>query len=350
MAYYIVLPFGLAVSLVFCIKRAKGFSISNLMLKSVSSLCYLLTAVFALISNPTANTYGSLIIFGGALGLVGDILLDLKGIYKKDESSYLKGGFLFFLAGHLFYSASVIYSIKLKWWIILICIAASFLFSFLNLTLSKLINDSFPDDTPQKQRVLDLINHKKELAHSFVMCFSILEDDAAQWERYSDNAYGVCLKFNTKTLVKICDSNKYWMKKVVYSLKEKNNHNYNRLSCYINTGLLLDSSSIKELIMELSLISLYHKHPSFQSEQEVRIIQLAEAERDSYQYKEINNTIKRMFVFDLKQHGVTFEDLIDGIIIAPRSQQSVEELKTYIDSLGFHKLSKKIRKSDCPLR
>ena len=217
-------------------------------------------------------------------------------------------------------------------------------------TLSKLINDSFPDDTPQKQRVLDLINHKKELAHSFVMCFSILEDDAAQWERYSDNAYGVCLKFNTKTLVKICDSNKYWMKKVVYSLKEKNNHNYNRLSCYINTGLLLDSSSIKELIMELSLISLYHKHPSFQSEQEVRIIQLAEAERDSYQYKEINNTIKRMFVFDLKQHGVTFEDLIDGIIIAPRSQQSVEELKTYIDSLGFHKLSKKIRKSDCPLR
>ncbi|MBR1762881.1 MAG: hypothetical protein IJ731_05910 [Eubacterium sp.] len=143
MAYYIVLPFGLAVSLVFCIKRAKGFSISNLMLKSVSSLCYLLTAVFALISNPTANTYGSLIIFGGALGLVGDILLDLKGIYKKDESSYLKGGFLFFLAGHLFYSASVIYSIKLKWWIILICVAASFLFSFLNLALSKFIKVHF---------------------------------------------------------------------------------------------------------------------------------------------------------------------------------------------------------------
>ena len=137
MAYYIVLPFGLVVSLIFCIKRAKGFSISNLMLKSVSSLCYLLTAVFALISNAAANTYGSLIIFGGALGLVGDILLDLKGIYKKDESTYLKGGFIFFLVGHVFYSAAIIYSIKLKWWIILICLACSVAFSWGNLLSAK---------------------------------------------------------------------------------------------------------------------------------------------------------------------------------------------------------------------
>ena len=137
MAYYIVLPFGLIVSLIFCILRAKGFSIRNLMLKSVSSLCYLLTAVFALISNPVANTYGSLIIFGGALGLVGDILLDLKGIYKKDESTYLKGGFIFFLVGHLFYSAAILYTFRLKWWIILICAACSILFSWANLLSAK---------------------------------------------------------------------------------------------------------------------------------------------------------------------------------------------------------------------
>ena len=137
MAYYIVLPFGLIVSLIFCIKRAKGFSISNLMLKSVSSLCYLLTAVFALISNPLANIYGSLIIFGGALGLVGDILLDLKGIYKKDESAYLKGGFIFFLVGHVFYSAAIIYFFKMKWWIILICLLFAIIFSWCNLLSAK---------------------------------------------------------------------------------------------------------------------------------------------------------------------------------------------------------------------
>ena len=143
MAYYIVLPFGLIVSFIFCLKRAKGYSISNLMLKSVSSLCYLLTAVFALISNPVASVYGSLIIFGGALGLVGDILLDLKGIYKKDESTYLKGGFIFFLVGHLFYSTAIIYSALLKPWIVLLCVALSAIFSFLNLLSAKITKVHF---------------------------------------------------------------------------------------------------------------------------------------------------------------------------------------------------------------
>ena len=137
MAYYIVLPFGLIVSFIFCLKRGKGFSISNLMLKSVSSLCYLLTAAFALMSNSSAYVYGSLIIFGGALGLVGDILLDLKGIYKKDESTYLKGGFIFFLVGHVFYSTAILYSARLKYWIVLICVAFSFLFSYCNLLSAK---------------------------------------------------------------------------------------------------------------------------------------------------------------------------------------------------------------------
>lgn len=143
MAYYIVLPFGLLFSLFFCIKRSKGFSVSNLMLKSISSLCYLLTAVFALLSNSSAYVYGSLIIFGGALGLVGDILLDLKGIYKKDESTYLLGGFIFFLIGHLFYSGAIIYTAKLKWWIVLICAVVSILFSIGNIMSAKIMKVHF---------------------------------------------------------------------------------------------------------------------------------------------------------------------------------------------------------------
>lgn len=125
MFYYIVLAVGVVVSLVFCYQRRLGFSIKNLLFKSVSSLCYLLTAVFALIHNSDAYTYGSLIIMGGALGLVGDILLDLKGVYKQDEKVYLKGGFIFFLVGHIFYTCAVIYSLKIQWWIILLCAVAS---------------------------------------------------------------------------------------------------------------------------------------------------------------------------------------------------------------------------------
>lgn len=137
MAYYIVLGLGLVVSLIFCIKRRKGFSVNNLIFKSVSSLCYLLTAVFALVSNSDAYIYGSLIIFGGALGLVGDISLDLKGIYKKDETTYLNCGFIFFLIGHLFYSAAIIHSIKMKWWIVLISLVISVLISIGNTAMAK---------------------------------------------------------------------------------------------------------------------------------------------------------------------------------------------------------------------
>ena len=125
MLYYIILAIGVCVSFVFCYQRRLGFSVKNLLFKSVSSLCYLLTAVFALINNPEAYTYGSLIIMGGALGLVGDILLDLKGIYKSEEKVYLKGGFIFFLVGHIFYISAVINSVKLKWYWILICAVVS---------------------------------------------------------------------------------------------------------------------------------------------------------------------------------------------------------------------------------
>lgn len=143
MAYYVVLPFGLIMSFIFCVLRRTGFSLRNLILKSISSLCYLLTAVFALVSNPDAYIYGSLIIFGGALGLVGDILLDLKGLYKKDESTYLRGGFIFFLVGHLFYSGAIIFQTRMKWWLILLCLLGGVVISIGNSIVSKFMKIHF---------------------------------------------------------------------------------------------------------------------------------------------------------------------------------------------------------------
>lgn len=131
MFYYIVLAVGVAVSFVFCYQRRLGFSVNNLLFKSVSSLCYMLTAVFALINNSTAYTYGSLIIMGGALGLVGDILLDLKGIYKSEEKVYLKGGFIFFLFGHIFYFSAIIFENKIPWYFILCSAVCSAVFGVL---------------------------------------------------------------------------------------------------------------------------------------------------------------------------------------------------------------------------
>lgn len=214
--------------------------------------------------------------------------------------------------------------------------------------ISNKIKATVPNHTAKKKEILELINKMEELSHSFVMCFSKLEDDAAQWERYGDNACGLCLKFDADALAKISEEYLYFMTDVIYSLEESPD-DLEELLNYIDDNPTLNHEPIITSITELGLTSLYHKHPSFQSEQEVRVIKFLKSENEKYEYKE-TNVIKRMFIFDLEQHHVTFEDLIDGIIIGPRSQQSVEELAMYLESLGFHKLSKKIRKSDCPLR
>lgn len=137
--YYLVLTVGVVVSFVFCYQRRLGFSVNNLIFKSVSSLCYLLTAVFALIGNSAAFTYGSLIIMGGALGLVGDILLDLKGIYKQHEKIYLKGGFIFFLVGHIFYTIAVAYSVRMKWYLFVGAIIVSAILGFLTVQMANVM-------------------------------------------------------------------------------------------------------------------------------------------------------------------------------------------------------------------
>ena len=125
MLYYIVLFIGLVVSTGFLFVRSKGASVNRLFFKMTSSLCYLLTAVFAVIQNPDMSNYGILIMMGGVLGLAGDVALDLKFIYPKDANEYLKAGFLFFLIGHIFYIAALIIHNPFKWWHLLICAVIS---------------------------------------------------------------------------------------------------------------------------------------------------------------------------------------------------------------------------------
>lgn len=123
--YYVSLAAGLIVTTIFLFFRAKGANIKNLFFKTASSLCYLLTMAFAFIQNPEFPVYGAFLMMGGALGLCGDIALDLKCIYHQDANEYLKAGFLFFLVGHVFYNAAVISHVKFKWWWLLVCLAIS---------------------------------------------------------------------------------------------------------------------------------------------------------------------------------------------------------------------------------
>ena len=215
------------------------------------------------------------------------------------------------------------------------------------------LNRDFPIETPRKTEILKILAETEKNAPVYVMSFSGLEDDAAQWERYAENATGVCLKINTQVIARLCEKNNYWLKKVIYSYDDVGNYdyiyNYKQLANYIENGVTYNNKSLSLIAFELWLTGVYHKHPSFQSECEIRIAKYINNDEDELIFSK-NNTVKRMFVFDIKKHGITFDELIDEIIIGPRSKQSIDELKMYIESKGYIEISKKIRVSNCPLR
>ena len=51
-----------------------------------------------------------------------------------------------------------------------------------------------------------------------------------------------------------------------------------------------------------------------------------------------------------EEEKIDVEDLVDSIVLGPKSQQNIEDLKWYFIQTGLPKLANKISKSDRPLR
>ena len=47
---------------------------------------------------------------------------------------------------------------------------------------------------------------------------------------------------------------------------------------------------------------------------------------------------------------IDFEDVVCAVTIGPKSYQSVYDLRSYIENLGYRKIAKRTIKSKCPLR
>ena len=92
----------------FIMIRSKGASVYALMTKAMASFCFI--ALF-IVSVSYEKVFLSQYIglgLGLVLGLIGDILLDLKLVYKEHENEYLVGGFVSFGLGHICYILSMI--------------------------------------------------------------------------------------------------------------------------------------------------------------------------------------------------------------------------------------------------
>lgn len=128
-----------AISLtLFLLEKTKRYSLKAVFLKTTTSLFFIATAAVSLILKGY-HYLAVFVPFGLFLGLLGDIWLDLKYVYREHDVPYTYAGFISFGLGHIVYMSglflefyhgeSVLY--------IIIPFAVGLLLSFGNLFMEK---------------------------------------------------------------------------------------------------------------------------------------------------------------------------------------------------------------------
>ncbi|MBO4433607.1 MAG: DUF2971 domain-containing protein, partial [Clostridia bacterium] len=216
-------------------------------------------------------------------------------------------------------------------------------------------------DVPEKQleikEYFKNVNARIQKEYPYAMCFSVLNDDAAQWERYANNATGVCIGIDLSVMLDVFYYFPYCiLNKVFYENHLKEHDHYFVLKNYFLTDNMLEFSDKQGQIDNLLFCSALYKHKSFSAEQEFRlaILRNSNAPGSSIGFSENDNQIKKVLKLDMNtlcaNSGYKFEDLFKSILVGPRSMQSVADLKSYCAELQYKKLANNIRPSDCPLR
>ena len=101
----------LATSIFISVRVNKG-ELAGVFSKTIASFCFIAFALLLLAQKVNLNTYSIYgvvcLVLGLVLGLIGDILLDLKVVYPFHKDKYLYAGMTSFLVGHIFYIISMI--------------------------------------------------------------------------------------------------------------------------------------------------------------------------------------------------------------------------------------------------
>lgn len=104
---YVFGAFSIIFTLLFCWFRASKATVYSLVLKTTASICFILCGVFA-IKTVGSTSINLLILVGLVMGLIGDIILDLKIMYPEQSNQYFIVGTTSFAIGHFFYFLSAV--------------------------------------------------------------------------------------------------------------------------------------------------------------------------------------------------------------------------------------------------
>ena len=86
----------------FLIEKVKAYSVKATIIKSVTSLLFIVLATYSAFTSGH-HIFSMFAIPALVLGLLGDIWLDFKYVYPKEDKLYTYAGFIVFALGHILY-------------------------------------------------------------------------------------------------------------------------------------------------------------------------------------------------------------------------------------------------------
>ncbi len=102
------LAMGFIVTTIFIIKRNTDVTLNIVLIKGFASILFIFTAAGSfLVNSRCPQTLGVMTVLGAVFGLLGDVTLDFKYVYKNHADTYLYSGFVCFLIGHLLYTSGL---------------------------------------------------------------------------------------------------------------------------------------------------------------------------------------------------------------------------------------------------
>ena len=193
---------------------------------------------------------------------------------------------------------------------------------------------------------------------AFAACFSFRRDDAAQWERYGNQGRGVCIALRGELLRQMAVG-PLSLHTVFYEDDMTGHPMVERFCALARSQERLSSGNqeVRRAMRDAWACSVAFKHPSFSSEDEVRLVVAPFGNENFHMkpcYHVTKERIKKYYPLDLRDMcrrlGVDLEDLVEEIMIGPESTQSRVMLQDYLQDQGLGVLAERVSLSDCPLR